>query len=100
MLVDATNDTEIVAVIVNDTVQQAVMMNDTVQRETIDVAENDATDIFSVATTEPMSEPSEGKIETETETRPKDAAKKPEMYFDWLDKATLVKIFGEFDAFI
>ena len=36
----------------------------------------------------------------EADTKPSsNAAKKPKMYFDWLDKKTLVKIFGEFETF-
>lgn len=64
--------------------------------------------IFGIATRQPSpAEPYEAETRANSavdisaaETMLPSATNKPKMYFDWLDKATLVKIFGEFDACI
>ena len=82
------NDSEIGAVAKIDT----DMAKDTAERELI-IIEEEQSDTFSGI-------PHYNEADTKPSDQSSDAPKEPQIYFDWLDEKTLVKIFGEFDAFI
>ena len=76
------NDSEIGAVAKIDT----DMAKDTAERELI-IIEEEQSDTFSG-----------NEADTKPSGQSSDAPKEPQIYFDWLDEKTLVKIFGEFEA--
>ncbi|XP_055305994.1 uncharacterized protein LOC129570414 [Sitodiplosis mosellana] len=75
----------------------------TVKREMIEEEQNEIADVDE-ADTEPLNEQIEADTEPfieqgEADTEPAEAAKKPKMYFDWLDDKTLVKIFDQLNLY-